>query len=324
MDVLSDVLRAIRLRGALFLNAELRAPWCVQVPQRADLLAVLQPQARRLAICHMVLEGRCWVQLREGGEPQELIAGDVVTIPRADSHVLGSGLQHAAVHIDHIVQPGFPELRRVRYGGGGESTVVACGWFAYEGDAPNPLTENLPRLFKTGIRERPAGPWIEHSIQFALAEATGNRPGFDALASRAAEVLFLEALRGYIEALPPERTGWLAGLRDPVVGRCLALMHESPARDWSVDTLAQAVNLSRSALAERFTRHAGVPPMQYLTRWRMVVAAGQLRNELSHLARIASGVGYESEAAFNRAFKREFGVTPGEWRRQRRPKKACT
>jgi AraC family transcriptional regulator, alkane utilization regulator len=260
-----------------------------------------------------VLEGQCWAQVK-GGEPIRLGAGEVVAIPHGDSHVLGSGLQHAAVDIDHVVRPRVPELDRIRYGGDGDCTVLVCGWFAYEGDTPNPIMESLPRLFSTPIRRRSAGPWIEQSVKFVLGEAASHTPGSNMVASKVAEVLFAEALRGYIESMPANDTGWLSGLRDPHVGRCLALMHESPARAWTVEDLAQAVHTSRSVLTDRFTELVGVPPMQYLTRWRMIIAAGLLRAEQANLARIAGDVGYESEAAFNRAFKREYGVSPGLWR----------
>ncbi len=316
MDALSHVLRTVRLNGALFLNADLRAPWCVNVPAGVDLARLLQPSARRLATCHFVLEGRCWIQLHDADEPLELTAGDVVTLPHGDSHVVGSNLQYAAVQVEHVVQPRVPELRRIRYGGDGEKTVVVCGWFAYESGDANPLADTLPRMFRTALRQRAAGPWIEQSVTFALSEAASAGPGVNALVNRAAEVLFLEALRGYIETTPSGQSGWLAGLKDPAVGRCLALMHASPGQDWTVDALAQAVNLSRSALAERFTRHVGVPPMQYLTHWRLLVAARELREHRGELARVAAAVGYESEAAFNRAFKRKFGASPGQWRRQ--------
>ena len=230
MDVLSDVLRAIRLKGALFLNADLRAPWCVNVPKGAELAKVLAPQAQRLAICHIVLEGRCWVQLANGEPAIELTAGDVVTIPQSDTHVLGSHLHQSPSEVDHVVQPRVPELNLVRYGGDGEQTLVVCGWFAYEGEGTNPLTDALPRLFRTGLRARAAGAWIEQSVRFAVSESASTGAGLEAMVSRTAELLFLEALRGYIDTLPMDNTGWLAGLRDPQVGRCLALMHGIPWR----------------------------------------------------------------------------------------------
>jgi AraC-like DNA-binding protein len=322
MDVLSDVLRTIRLEGALFLNAEMHAPWCFQVPKGAVMAQLLKPGAPQMAICHLVLEGQCWAQV-QGGEPIRLGAGEVVAIPHGDSHLVGSGLQHAAVDIDHVVRPRVPELDRIRYGGDGERTVLVCGWFAYEGDLPNPIMANLPRLFSTPIRSRAAGPWIEQSVNFVLGDAASHTPGSNMVASKVAEVLFAEALRGYIESMPADHAGWLSGLRDPHVGRCLALMHESPARAWTVEDLAQAVHASRSVLAERFTELVGVPPMQYLTRWRMIIAAGLLRNEQANLARIAGDVGYESEAAFNRAFKREYGISPGVWRQHGVPARSA-
>jgi AraC-like DNA-binding protein len=213
-----------------------------------------------------------------------------------------------------VVRPKAPELERIRYGGDGDTTVLVCSWFAYEGDAPNPVMANLPRLFTAPLRSRPAGPWIEQSVNFVLGDAASKAPGSEMLAAKVAEMLFAEVLRGYIESLPATSPGWLAGLRDPHVSRCLALMHGQPARNWTVEALAQEVHVSRSVLADRFTELVGVAPMHYLTRWRMTLAAGMLRKDQANLARIAEGVGYESEAAFNRAFKREYGVSPGAWR----------
>ena len=318
MDVLSDALRAVRLEGALFLNGEMHAPWCVNVPRGGEIAQALKPAAERLAICHLILEGRCWVQV-DGEPPAALTAGEVVTFPQGHAHVLGSSLQHAAVAIDHMVSPRMPELARVRYGGHGERTVVVCGWFAYGDDLPDPLTPNLPRMFITPLRARPAGAWIERSVAFVLEEGARGSPGSDIVASKVAEVLFAEALRGYVESIPDNHGGWLSGLRDPQVGRCLALMHGNPARAWTVEALAQEVATSRSVLAERFTERVGMPPMQYLTRWRMRLAARLLRSRQGPLARIAQEVGYESEAAFNRAFKRAYGMPPGLWRQRPPP-----
>jgi AraC-like DNA-binding protein len=313
MDVLSDVLRSIRLEGALFLNGDMHAPWCFKVPKGRDMAQLLKPGAQRLAICHLVLQGECWAQV-EGGEPIRVHSGEVIAVPHGDSHLLGSGLHQAAVDVAHVVNPRAPELERIRYGGNGERTVLVCSWFAYEGDAPNPVMANIPRLFTTPLRSRPAGPWIEQSVNFVLTDAASRTPGSEMVAAKVAEVLFAEVLRGYIESMPANNPGWLAGLRDPHVSRCLALMHNEPARNWTVDALAQETHISRSVLADRFAELVGVPPMQYLTRWRMILAAGMLRKDQCNLARIAEGVGYESEAAFNRAFKREYGVPPGAWR----------
>ena len=315
MDVLSNVLRTIRLEGALFLNGDMHAPWCFKVPKGKDMAQLLKPGAQQLAICHLVLQGECWAQV-EGEEPVRVKAGEEHGVPHGDSHVLGSGLQHSAVDVEHVVKPRAPELERIRYGGDGETTLLVCSWFAYEGTTPNPVMTNLPRLFTTALRSRPAGPWIEQSVNFVLGDSASHAPGSEMLTAKVAELLFAEVLRGYIESLPANKPGWLAGLRDPHVSRCLALMHGEPARAWTVEGLAQEIHTSRSVLADRFTELVGAPPMQYLARWRMVLAAGLLRSDQANLARIAEGVGYESEAAFNRAFKREYGVSPGAWRRQ--------
>ncbi|UVH55345.1 AraC family transcriptional regulator [Variovorax paradoxus] len=313
MDVLSDVLRTIRLEGALFLNGDMRAPWCFNVPKSSDMAQVLKPGAPRLAICHLVLQGQCWAQL-QGAEPIRVNAGEVIAVPHGDPHVLGSHLRHAAVDVEHVVRPQVPAVQRIRYGGDGDRTVLVCSWLTYEGDAPNPVMSNLPGLFITALRSRPAGPWIEQSVNFVLGDAAARAPGSELLVAKVAELLFAEVVRGYIESMPANNPGWLAGLRDPHVGRCLALMHGEPARAWTVEALAQESHISRSVLADRFTELVGAPPMHYLAHWRMILAAGMLRRDQANLARIAEGVGYESEAAFNRAFKREYGVSPGVWR----------
>src|SRR5213595_2403279 len=214
MDVLSDVLRTIRLEGAIFLNGEMHAPWCVKVPPSAYVAQVLKPGAQRLAICHLVLQGACWAQT-EGGAPIRAEAGEAIVIPHGDAHVLGSGLQHAAIDVDHVVMTRIPSVERVRYGGDGEAALLVCSWFAYEGDAPNPMMANLPRLFTTALRRRSAGPWIEQSIDFVLADAAAQKPGSDVLVAKVAEMLFAEVVRGYIEAMPANNPGWLNGLRDP-------------------------------------------------------------------------------------------------------------
>lgn len=314
MDVLSDVLRMIRLEGALFLNGEFREPWCVDAPSGGILAQVLHPGAQDLAICHFVLEGQCWAQLL-GEDPVLLQTGDVVTFPHGDSHLIGSGLHHAPVSVDDALQVQLPLLTRMRYGGDGSLALVICGWFAYEREIPNPLIGSLPRMFCTSVGTRPSGPWIAQSIRYALDEGDSPHPGSNLVRAKVAEMLFVEALRGYIEALPSSQTGWLSGLRDPQIGKCLALMHADPAHAWSVAELANAVHMSRSVLAERFAKLVDIPPMQYLKRWRLAMAARLLCNELNNLAQIAESVGYESEAAFNRAFKREYGVAPGQWRR---------
>jgi AraC-like DNA-binding protein len=318
MDVLSDALRIIRLKGALFLNAEFREPWCVAAPSSGGLGQLLSPAHRHMAICHLVVEGRCWASLPDG-DPVLLEAGDVVTLPHGHAHLVGSSNGKAPTGVKDAVQLKIPDLSRAVYGGGGPAAVLICGWFGYEHPIANPVMAALPPLFCTDIRSRPSGAWLESSIRYAVDEATAGRAGYDAVADKLAEVLFLEALRGYIEGLPQQQTGWLAGLRDPLVGSSIAKLHECPAHPWTVASLAQAVNASRTVLAERFVALIGIPPMQYLTQWRMSLAAHLLRGPRLSLARIVEQIGYESEAAFSRAFKRVYGAPPGAWRRLENP-----
>lgn len=312
-DALSEVLRMIRLRGAFFLHGEFHAPWCVDAPPAVEMAPVLCPGAKQLAILHMVLAGRCWIRM-PGGEPLPLDTGDVAALPAGEGHLIGTGMDHAPVDERHMLDVKVPELAGVRYGGPGEGTMLACGWFAYEGSVPNPLLAALPRVIRVSLARRPAGAWMEQSVRHALREAADGAPGSTAVAAKVAEAMFVETLRAYVEGLPAEQSGWLAGLRDPLVGRCLALMHEQPARGWTLDGLAEAAFTSRSVLAERFTALVGVAPMQYLKRWRLALAARMLCSGRGKLAQVAEAVGYESEASFSRAFRAEYGVPPGTWR----------
>ncbi|KAI1691935.1 helix-turn-helix domain-containing protein [Ditylenchus destructor] len=265
-----------------------------------------------MAICHLVLQGECWAQV-DGGEPIRAHAGEVIAAPHGDSHVLGSGLHHAAVDMSHMVSPRAPELERVRYGGEGDRTLLVCSWFAYEGDAPIPSWRTFracsPRSCEAGrrARDRAVRQLRAGRCGFAIAGfRDGRRQGGGGAVSP-------RCLRGYIESMPPTtRAGSRAcgPPREPLPGADAC----RPARNWTVDALAHETHTSRSVLADRFAELVGVPPMHYLARWRMILAAGMLRRDQCNLARIAEGVGYESEAAFNRAFKREYGVSPGAWR----------
>jgi AraC family transcriptional regulator, alkane utilization regulator len=317
MDVLSDALRVIRLKGSLYLSAEFREPWCVSAPGGAELPPILALDRDHVAICHLMIEGRCWVKLPEC-EAVPLLAGDVVVLPHGDAHLIGSGTQHAAMSANHALKIKVPDLNNMRYGGDGDATHIVCGWFAYERDVTSPVISALPRLFRTGLRARPSGAWLESAIRYALSEATSGQPGADVVSDKLAEMLFVEALRGYIESAPDQPAGWIAGMRDPLIARSIALLHERPAEPWTVASLAQAVYVSRTVLAERFTATVGIPPMQYLTQWRFVLAANLLRSGRLSLSRIAEEIGYESESAFSRAFKREVGTAPGTWRQEGR------
>jgi AraC-like DNA-binding protein len=314
MDALSDALRVVRLKGGVFLHAEFTAPWCVssQVAPR-DFGARLEG-SEHIVLYHYVAEGRMSVNLE--GETVEIEAGEVVILPRNDLHVLGSHLELAPVPTRRILSAA-PDggLWAIRHGGGGERTRVVCGFLGCDKIEGNPLTGALPPLLRFDTRLDSAAAWMRGSLEFAADEIAARRAGSETVLAKLSELLFVEALRRYVEGLPEEQTGWLAGLKDPFVSRALALLHGRVAHEWTVDDLGREVGLSRSALADRFTRLIGEPPMRYLARWRLQVAANHLRTSDVPLARIAQQVGYESEAAFNRAFKRNFGVPPATWRR---------
>lgn len=318
MDTLSDVLRGVKLTGAVFLHAEFSAPWCVGVPPASIAAQFLMPSAEHLTRYHLVTEGRCVIK-PDGDGPTMLEAGDVVVLPHGESHLIGSDLHLPPASMRGLAQPpGWNRLPLMRHGGGGETVKLVCGFLACDPRLCRPILTALPTLLKVNILSTPGGTWIEDSIRYAADQATSPRPGGDALLAKLSEVLFVETLRAYLETLPPERTGWLAGLRDPVIGASLALMHAQPAHAWTVELLAKQIGASRTVLADRFTHYIGEPLMHYLARWRLAVAADLLRSGRATLTRVAEAVGYQSEAAFNRAFKREYGVPPATWRRDRK------
>ena len=316
MDALSDLLHAVKLNGALFLEAGFTAPWCVEVHPgygAAEMLRPLNP----VVFFHILTDGRCRVRLAEGGDPIELAAGDLILMPQGDTHLLGSDLQLVPVDSDSLMRPApLGGMLTIDHGGGGDQTRFLCGFLSCDKALCRPLLEALPRLLHVPLGDGPAAAWLMSLARRGAQENTAPGPGSGTLLAKLAELLFVEAMRRYVEALPQDQTGWLAGLRDRYVGRALSLMHERPAHDWTVDELADLVGLSRSALAQRFADLLGQPPMQYLTRWRLVLAAAALRSGNRVIALVAEESGYESESAFNRAFKREFGMPPAAWRRQ--------
>jgi AraC-like DNA-binding protein/mannose-6-phosphate isomerase-like protein (cupin superfamily) len=314
VEALSEVLRAVKLTGAVFLNVEFRVPWCIAA--QGAVARQLMPQAEHFIHYHYIIDGSCRATVEGAGEVR-LDGGDVVVFPHGDPHVMGSDLHLAPYRLSEILAPpNRGEVASVRHGGEGEATRVICGFLACDPHLCKPILSALPRVFKVSIRAGPSGEWLESSLRHSVAEAASTRAGADVVLARLSEVLFVETLRRYIESLPPGQTGWLAGLRDPLVGEALKLLHREPARAWTVDELGREAGCSRSVLAERFTQYLGQPPIQYLTSWRLALAASRLRSGSTSLARIADEVGYESEAAFNRAFKREFGTPPARWRRQ--------
>ena len=318
MDALSDVLKSVRLEGAVYLNAEFTAPWCIR--GECSVASVRERLAgSHVVFFHFLTEGRCKVRLADGGEALDVAAGDVILIPQDDRHLLGSDLHLVPMGADTLfgamTPASDPDFIQLRHGGGGATTRFVCGYIASSRSACRPLFEALPRVLRIPIGDGPASGMLRELLQMGVRESMASRPGAESMLAKLSELMFVEALRRYVEDLPPGGTGWLAGVRDTHVGRALALLHGEPSRAWTVDELAREVALSRSALAERFTALVGESPIQYLARWRLALAAQALRSGNEAIARVAERAGYESEAAFSRAFKREFGVPPGAWRK---------
>jgi AraC family transcriptional regulator, alkane utilization regulator len=322
MDAVSDVLRAVRLSGAVFLNGTFTAPWCLIGRTDASLCSAYLPASERVVSYHLVVEGNCWVKLADApGSAFYVHAGELIVVPQGETHVIGSAIDLSPVPSDSLLAgqmaaaPG--EVMTLSHGGGGATTRIVCGFLACDDTLSNPLLSSLPRLFKIDMRQDPRAAWLESSLKLATAEAAESRAGGTIVLARLSELLFVEAIRSCIEALPENQTGWLAGVRDRYVGRALSLLHAQAAHPWTVDELARKVGLSRSALAQRFTGLLGQPPMQYLARWRMQIAAHELLIGSKPLTAVAEQIGYESEAAFSRAFRREFGMPPAGWRKSK-------
>lgn len=318
MDVLSEVLRVVRLEGALFFNAEFSAPWCLSSARSADVAPYLSVAADHLIIYHFLTEGRAYARLADGSR-EELTAGDIVIFPHGDAHFLGNGAP--AKPVDSVSTFGkelAQGFKLVRFGGGGEITRFVCGYMACEPRLSEVFLAGLPPLLKVHVAQEPAGQWLEHSIRFSVDEVAASNAGSHLVLAKLSELLFVETLRRYINALPPDQTGWLAGARDPVIGQALALLHKEPARPWTISQLARRVGLSRTRLAERFRHFLAESPIAYLTKWRLKLGAELLLSTEDSIAEVATAVGYGSEATFNRAFKREYACPPAQYRRKRK------
>jgi len=316
MDAFSEILAAMKLKGALFFNAELSSPWGVNSPTSKDLAPALAPGAPHLVIYHLVVEGKALARTQEGAL-LALEPGDIVIFPHGDPHQMLSS-ERASIDVTPAIIEKIVtrDLSPLRVGGGGENTRLVCGYMACDPFMCRPILEGLPPIFKVNIRADNSGHWLENSILHLVEETASGRAGSDAMLAKLSEALFVDTLRRYIAGLPEEQIGWLAGARDPIVGKSLAILHSHVNHPWTIADLAREVGLSRSALVERFSRFLSVPPMTYLTRWRLHLAARALITTPRGMADIAADVGYESEAAFNRAFKREFKLPPARYRRE--------
>ena len=319
MDVLSEVLKAVKLDGAMFYNAEFSAPWCFRSPASRTVGQYLSPGSRHVVIYHLLTEGRGYAHIEEDGPPVPLNAGDIVIFPHGDPHIMGNGPSvkpvDSAQELQRVLSQG---LKVSRLGGGGEITKFICGYMACDPQLSRTFLGGLPPIFKVHIRNDASGQWLENSLRYSVDNADASGPGGETVLAKLSEVLFIETLRRYIAHLPQEQTGWLAGVRDPEVGKALALLHRKPAHPWTIAALASDVGISRSVLAERFRRYLSETPIAYLTRWRLQLGAQMLTSTSSSVAQIAAEVGYESEPSFNRAFKREFGLPPARFRSQSR------
>jgi AraC-like DNA-binding protein len=316
MDALSETLRVVQLIGAIFINARFSAPWCYLSPRADSAAPLLEPGAERVVIFHLITQGECFVEM-DAAAPVRLTAGDAVVFPEGHAHRMTS-------------QPGVPPARgasleavlsrrprQLAYGGNGPVTRLVCGYLACDTRLARLLLAGLPPMVRVNVRGSDVGAWLEASVRYALAEARSPRPGGAGVLAKLAEVLFIEVLRLYMNEAAEGRTGWLAGVRDRIVGAALAVMHKNPAHAWTLDELARAAGTSRSVLAERFQQLVGSSPIQYLTRWRMLVASNLLSRSNASMSRIAEAVGYQTDTAFSRAFRREFGAPPAAWRRRR-------
>ena len=318
MDVLSEVLRAVKLEGALFFNGEFSAPWCIGSSRSATIASILSPAAEHLILYHFLTEGRAYAKLPDGRR-EELTAGDIVIFPHGDAHVLGNGSPQKPVDTLQMFAKNLTEgLKLARLGGGGEVTRFVCGFMACKARLSEVFLAGLPKMLKVRVTNEPSGQWLENSIRFSVGEANGSNAGSGLVLAKLSELLFVETLRRHINDLPPGQTGWLAGTRDPIIGQALALLHKEPANHWTVSNLARRIGLSRTRFADRFRHFLGESPIAYLAQWRLKLGAELLQSTDNSVAEVAGAVGYGSEASFNRAFKRRFDCAPAQFRRKRK------
>jgi AraC-like DNA-binding protein len=325
-DTLSDVLRAVRLRGAVFFNISGSSDWAAEAPPARDIAPLLMPGVEHVMEYHAVARGSCWAGIPDGPWVQ-LQEGDVVLFPQGDGHVVSSAPRmRGNPDLSWLASAGRDDYpMQVTFAGGrvglpspppdGADATVICGFLGCDLRPFNPLFDALPNLLH--LRASDGHAWMARFTQQAVTESREHRPGADAMLARMSELMFVDAVRRYAGELPSGSAGWLAGLQDRFVGHALRLMHEDPAREWTIEALGQRVGLSRSALHERFVELIGMPPMQYLAQWRMQVAGRLLLETRATVGSIALDVGYDSEAAFSRAFKRLVGKPPAAWRRER-------
>lgn len=316
MGFVSDLLRPVRLSGGVFFRAEFSAPFCVESPTCEHIADILGLGSRRVVPFHIVNGGSCEARIA-GRDPIPLVADDVVVFFHGGTHVVASPGATRKVSIEPLLPPPpyHGRIQGISHGGGGAVTAMMCGFLHHDPIVFNPLFGSLPEVIAVSGREHDNAKRLHRIFRDIEDEARAVRPGSECLLTRLTELLFIEVLRTYMARTPRGRSGWLRGIQDPFVNRALQLLHEQPARGWSLAALSREVGRSRSALSERFSEIVGVPPMQYLAQWRMQLAGQLLLESDSPIAAIAVRVGYSSEASFNRAFRRIVGMPPASWRR---------
>jgi AraC-like DNA-binding protein len=316
VDTLSDVLRVVRLTGAIYFTIDGSAPWVAETPPASEIAPHIAGGVEHVIDYHIVTTGTCWGGVV--GEPAiQLSAGDVIAFPHGDPHVMSStpgmrGQRYPGIYQSASQAP-VPICLSLQ-GGGPDAAQLICGFLGCDARPFNPLLANLPRVIHVPGTADPDST-LRRLVGLALAESSAPRAGSAGVLARVSELLFVEVVRHHLAALPPEEVGWFAGLRDDSVGRALQRLHQRAAHPWTLEELAREVGVSRSVLAERFSHFVGLPPMQYLAQWRIQLAASLLRTSQSSLAEIAEQVGYGSETALSRAFKRWVGVAPAPYRR---------
>ncbi len=313
--VVPRVLDLVRLTGAIFFRSDFRSPWAYTSPPTLELAGALPPGTGSLVMFHIIAEGHCWVALQDGIR-HEVSPGDVVVLPYGDAHAFGSSEPAEPVSIASLLPPSpWLEFPHIEYGGGGDRTHVVCGYLRGDAVLFDPVLRALPSVFVVHPPPGPAATWVSASVEYAIAASAAPPRQATWTHQRLPELLFTEVLRLYLQqSQDAQLTGWLAALRDPVVGPALSLLHREPAHAWTVGELARDVAVSQTVLSERFRALLGRPPIRYLTQWRLHVASGLLRTTGDSVAEIGARVGYESEAAFSRAFKRALGRAPAHWR----------
>jgi AraC-like DNA-binding protein len=308
VDPLGEALHALRMSGIFYSRCEFTAPWGLELPPIRDTLKF-----------HVVTSGRCWLEV-DGAEPRLLQPGDLALVPHGAGHRLASELGIPAAPLSDLPHEYLSERYEIlRQGGGGAPTTLICGVVRFDHPAAHQLVRLLPRLISVDVWNSPEMEWVQSTLRFMAAEARELRAGGETVITRLADILVIQAIRSWLARDSTAQTGWLGALRDEQTGRAVALIHRDPTRNWTVPALASAVGMSRSAFAARFTRLVGEPAMRYVTRWKMHAAQTWLTEGDASPGELASRLGYESEAAFSRAFKRFIGVSPGTVRRRERP-----